>query len=83
MTSIISRGGSALVDSNSDACRNGIVDIIHTATNVLRVIGKDDHLPPSVQPPIFSDPPLVQSPTFLVQLPIFSNSLFVTPRIRP
>ena len=30
------------MDSNSDACRNGIFDIIHMATNVLRIIGEDD-----------------------------------------
>ena len=69
----------ALVDSNSDACRNGIVDIIRMATNVLRIIREDYCLSPSVQPLIFSDPPSVRSPTFSVQPPTFSNSPSVQP----
>ena len=38
ITSIISRGGHALEDFNSDACRNGIVDIILMVTDVLHII---------------------------------------------
>ena len=59
MTSIVSRGRHALVDSNDDACRNGIVDIIHMATDVLCIFPEDYRLPPSVQPPVFSDLPSV------------------------
>ena len=72
MTSSISRGGHALEDSNSDACRNGIVSIIHIATDVLHIIRKDYRLPSSMQPPTFSDPPSVQPPTFSMQPPTFS-----------
>ena len=79
MTSIVSRGRHALVDSNNDACRNGIVDIIRMATDVLRIIREDYRLPPSVQPPVFSDLPSMQPPTFLVQLPTFSNSPLAEP----
>ena len=66
MTSIVSRGCHALVDSNDDACRNGIVDIICMAMDVLRIIREDYRLPPSVQPPVFSDLPSVQPLTFSV-----------------
>ena len=45
MTSIISRGGHALEDSNSDACRIGIVDIIRMATDVMCIIWEDYRLP--------------------------------------
>ena len=66
MTLIISRGHHALVDSNGDACRNGIVDVIRMAMDVLRIIREDYCLPPLVRPPTFS-----------MQLPIFSNSPLV------
>ena len=45
MTSIISRGGHALEDSDSDACHIGIVDIIRMATNVMCIIREDYRLP--------------------------------------
>ncbi|KAL6335837.1 hypothetical protein AAG906_040558 [Vitis piasezkii] len=45
MTSIISRGGHALEDSDSDACRTGIVDIIRMTTNVTCIIREDYRLP--------------------------------------
>ncbi|RVX20495.1 Serine/threonine-protein phosphatase 7 long form-like [Vitis vinifera] len=45
MTSIISRGGYALEDSDTDACRTGIVDIIRMATDVMCIIREDYHLP--------------------------------------
>ena len=41
MTSIISQGGHALEDSDSDACHIGIVDIIRMATNVMCIIWED------------------------------------------
>ena len=41
MTSIISRGGHALEDFDSDACRTGIVDIIHMAIDVMCIIQED------------------------------------------
>ena len=40
MTSIISRGGHALEDSDSNVCHIGIVDIIHIATDVMCILGK-------------------------------------------
>ena len=45
MTSIISRGGHALEDSDTDACRTGIVDIIRMAPDVMCVIREDYRLP--------------------------------------
>ncbi|RVW99497.1 Serine/threonine-protein phosphatase 7 long form-like [Vitis vinifera] len=45
MTSIISRGGHALEDSDTDACRTGIVDIIRMATDVMCIIREDYRLP--------------------------------------
>ena len=53
MTSIISRGRHALVDSDGDAFCNGIFDIIRMTTNVLCIIREDYRLPPLVQPPVF------------------------------
>ena len=44
MTSIISRGGHVLEDSDSDACRTGIVDIICMATDVMCIIREDYRL---------------------------------------
>ena len=41
MTSIISRGGHALEDSDSDACCTSIVDIIRMVTNVMCIIQED------------------------------------------
>ena len=41
MTSIISRGGHALEDSDSDVCHTGIVDIIHMAIDVMCIIQED------------------------------------------
>ena len=41
MTSIISQGGHALEDSDSDACHIGIVDIIRMATDVMCIIRED------------------------------------------
>ena len=41
MTSIISRGGHALEDSDSDACCTSIVDIIRMATDVMCIIQED------------------------------------------
>ena len=41
MTSIISRGGHALEDSDIDACRTGIVDIIRMAIDVMCIIQED------------------------------------------
>ena len=88
MTSIISRGGHALVDSNSDACHNDIIYIICMATDILCIIREDYRLPPSVQPPIFSDQPSVQPPTFLDPLlvSIFSMqhlTFLYSPFVRP
>ena len=45
MTSIISRGGHALEDSDSDACRTGIIDIIRMGTDVMCIIREDFHIP--------------------------------------
>ncbi|RVW29435.1 Serine/threonine-protein phosphatase 7 long form-like [Vitis vinifera] len=45
MTSIISRGGHALEDSDTDACRTGIVDIIRMTTDVMCIIREDYRLP--------------------------------------
>ena len=45
MTSIISRGGHALDDSDSDACRTGIVDIIRMTTDVMCIIREDYRIP--------------------------------------
>ena len=45
MTSIISRGCHALEDSNSNACRTSIVDIIRIATNVMCIIQEDYRIP--------------------------------------
>ena len=44
MTSIISRGGHALEDSDSDVCHTGIVDIIRMATDVMCIIREDYRL---------------------------------------
>ena len=41
MTSIISRGGHALEDSDSDACRTGIVDIIRMVIDIMCIIRED------------------------------------------
>ena len=41
MTSIISQGGHALEDSDSDVCHTGIVDIIHMAIDVMCIIQED------------------------------------------
>ena len=45
MTSIISRGGHALEDSDIDACCTGIVDIIRMAIDVMCIIREDYRLP--------------------------------------
>ena len=45
MTSIISRGGHALEDFDTDACRTDIVDIIRMATDVMCIIREDFHIP--------------------------------------
>ncbi|RVX06206.1 hypothetical protein CK203_027425 [Vitis vinifera] len=45
MTSIISRGGHALEDSDSDVSRIGIVDIIRMAIDVMCIIREDYRLP--------------------------------------
>ena len=45
MTSIIYRGGHALEDSDSDACRIGIIDIIRMATEVMCIIREDYRIP--------------------------------------
>ena len=45
MTSIISWGGHALEDFDSDACRIGIVDIICMATDVICIIWEDYRIP--------------------------------------
>ena len=45
MTSIISRGGHALEDSDTDACRTGIVDIIRMTTDVMCIIQEDYRIP--------------------------------------
>ena len=45
MTSIISRGGHASEDSDSDVCRIGIVDIIRMATDVMCIIREDYRIP--------------------------------------
>ena len=45
MASIISRGGHALEDSDSDACRTGIVDIIRMATDVMCIIRENYRIP--------------------------------------
>ncbi|RVW31299.1 hypothetical protein CK203_112137 [Vitis vinifera] len=68
MTSIISRGGHALEDSDIDACHTDIVDIIRMATDVMCIIREDYRLPhvehgedvPSVQYPTSLDPPSAQ-----------------------
>ncbi|RVW45631.1 hypothetical protein CK203_022659 [Vitis vinifera] len=45
MTSIISQGGHALEDFDSDACRTGIIDIIHMAIDVMCIIWEDYRIP--------------------------------------
>ena len=45
MTSIIYWGGHALEDSDSDACRIGIIDIIRMATEVMCIIREDYRIP--------------------------------------
>ena len=45
MTSIISREGHALEDSDSDAYCTGIVDIIRMGTDVMCIIREDFHIP--------------------------------------
>ena len=45
MTSIISRGGHALEDFDSDACRTGIVDIICMTIDVMCIIQEDYCIP--------------------------------------
>ena len=45
MTSFISRGGHASEDSDSDACRIGIVDIIRMAIDVMCIIREDYRIP--------------------------------------
>ena len=45
MTLIISRWGYALEDSDSDACRTGIVDIIRMAIDVMCIIREDYRIP--------------------------------------
>ena len=67
MTSIISRGGHALEDSDSDVSRIGIVDIIRMTTNVMCIIREDYRLPHvehrggrSPAQSIVAQPPLVR-----------------------
>ena len=45
MTSIISQEGHALEDSDSDAYRTGIVDIIYMTTDVMCIIWEDYRIP--------------------------------------
>ena len=45
MTSIISQGGHALEDSDTDACRTGIVNIIRMTIDVMFIIREDYRLP--------------------------------------
>ncbi|RVW27527.1 hypothetical protein CK203_104683 [Vitis vinifera] len=45
MTSIISRGGHVLEDSDSDVFRTGIVDIIRIATDVMCIFREDYRIP--------------------------------------
>ncbi|RVW67673.1 Serine/threonine-protein phosphatase 7 long form-like [Vitis vinifera] len=69
MTSIISREGHELEDSDSDDCRTSIVDIICMVADVMCIIQEDYCIPhvehggdlSSMQPPTSSDLPLVQS----------------------
>ncbi|KAL6340122.1 hypothetical protein AAG906_038957 [Vitis piasezkii] len=73
LTSIISRGGHALEDSDSDVCHTGIVDIIRMATDVMCIIWKDHHIAhvkhggdlPLMQHPTYTDLPSVQPLTSL------------------
>ncbi|RVW76044.1 Serine/threonine-protein phosphatase 7 long form-like [Vitis vinifera] len=73
MTSIISREGHALEDSDSDAYCTGIVDIIYMATDVMCIIREDYRIPhvehrgdvPLVQHLTYSNLPSVQPPTSL------------------
>ena len=67
MTSIISRGGHALEDSDTDACRTGIVDIIRMTTDVMCIIWEDYRIPHvehrggrSPAQSIVAQPPLVR-----------------------
>ena len=45
MTSIISRGGHVLEDSDSDVFRTGIVEIIRLATDVMCIFREDYRIP--------------------------------------
>ena len=45
MTFIISRGGHALEDSDSDVCHTSIVDIIRMTTDVMCIIREDHRIP--------------------------------------
>ena len=67
MTSIISQGGHALEDSDSDVCHTGIVDIIHMAIDVMCIIWEDYRIPHvehrggrSPAQSIVAQPPLVR-----------------------
>ncbi|RVW69911.1 Serine/threonine-protein phosphatase 7 long form-like [Vitis vinifera] len=73
MTSIISRGGHALEDSDTDACRTGIVDIIRMATDVMCIIREDYRLPHvehggdrSPAQSTVAQPPLVRAPYLFI-----------------
>lgn len=45
ITLIISQGGYALEDSDSDVCHIGIVDIVCMGIGVIRILREDYHLP--------------------------------------
>ncbi|RVW87837.1 Serine/threonine-protein phosphatase 7 long form-like [Vitis vinifera] len=71
MTSIISRGGHALEDFDSDACRTGIVDIICMTIDVMCIIQEDYCIPyvehgggGSTAQSTVAQLPLVQGPYF-------------------
>ena len=90
MTFIISRGGHALEDSDSDACRTGIVDIIHRATDVMCIIREDYRIPHvehgggrSLAQSTVAQPPSVQHPTYLDLPSVQTSTSLDPPSVQP
>ena len=77
-------------DSNSNACRTSIVDIIRIATNVMCIIQEDYRIPHvehgGVRSPAQStvaQPPSVQHPTYLDLPSVQTSTSLDLPSIQP
>ena len=90
MTSIIAREGHALEDSDSDACRTGIVDIIRMTTDVMCIIREDYRIPHvehgggrSPAQSTVAQPPSVQHPTYLDLPSVQTSTSLDLPPLQP